>query len=112
MIFKFSDLFVADLNQPSVGAKILIVKIKNDYAEIFVNSAGRLVCPRCKIKSYAHRRILVRHSEHECGIEGTLFCTLCAKFFKRPFDLQSILTKYTLIAPSILAFCVQKDSCG
>lgn len=51
-------------------------------------SAGNSVpCGKCG-KLYSTRSIMLRHMNHECGVEKKIMCFICNKKFRRKWNLE------------------------
>lgn len=44
-------------------------------------------CEKCG-KWYSTRSIMLRHMNHECGVEKKIICKLCLKRFRRKWNLE------------------------
>lgn len=50
--------------------------------------SGRGVpCGKCG-KMYSTRSIMLRHMNHECGVEKKIVCEVCQKKFRRKWNLE------------------------
>lgn len=50
-------------------------------------NSGHVACEKCG-RWYTTRSIMLRHMNHECGMEKKVPCPLCAKRFRRKWNLE------------------------
>lgn len=53
-------------------------------------------CQKCG-KWYSTRSIMLRHMNHECGVEKKIVCKMCQKKFRRKWNLEQHLKRVHMI---------------
>lgn len=56
------------------------------------NNSRDVPCEKCG-KWYTTRSIMLRHMNHECGVEKKVLCPLCNKRFRRKWNLEQHLKR-------------------
>uniref|UniRef100_A0A1B0CV35 C2H2-type domain-containing protein n=1 Tax=Lutzomyia longipalpis TaxID=7200 RepID=A0A1B0CV35_LUTLO len=52
-----------------------------------VRMGDNYTCRKCG-RSYSTRSIMLRHMNHECGVEKKIFCSICLRRFRRKWNLK------------------------
>lgn len=62
------------------------------YRNSRTNNNANVPCEKCG-KMYTTRSIMLRHRNHECGVEKKVFCSICFKRFRRQWNLKQHIKK-------------------
>ncbi|GAB0096970.1 Zinc finger C2H2 superfamily [Sergentomyia squamirostris] len=68
------------------------------------NSVNQFTCRKCG-RSYSSRSIMLRHMNHECGVEKKIFCNICHRRFRRKWNLKQHIKRLHPNQPFRCRYC-------